>query len=76
VFLREPATAEQAMAAVQVKDGVDEARAGDGVLYFSTLRSAASRSGLTRVIGTPIYKFMTIRNWNTTVKLKDLTADC
>ncbi len=76
VFLREPATAEQAMAAVQVKDGVDEAFAGDGVLYFSTLRSAATRSGLTRVIGTPIYKIMTIRNWNTTVKLKDLAAEC
>jgi uncharacterized protein (DUF1697 family) len=76
VFLKEPATVDEAMANVRIRDGVDEARAGQGVLYFSTLKSAASRSGLTRVIGTPIYRLMTIRNWNTTVKLKDLTADC
>ena len=42
---------------------------------IATLISAASRSSLPRVVGTPIYQSMTIRNWNTTVKLVDLTRD-
>lgn len=74
VFLKEPVTPEEAMEEVKVKEGVDRAAAGPGVLYFSTLLSAASRSALTRVIGTPIYRSMTIRNWNTTAKLADLAA--
>ncbi len=73
VFLKEPATVEQAMDSVTVKHGVDDAAPGPGVLYFSTLISAATRSGLPRIVGTPIYKSMTIRNWNTTVRLRDLT---
>ena len=75
VFLKEPLTPAEAIESVKAKAGVDKAAAGPGVLYFSTLLSAASRSSLTRVVGTPIYQSMTIRNWNTTVRLAELTAD-
>ena len=49
--------------------GVDEAHAGPGALYFSRLISEASQSRLSKIVSSPIYKSVTIRNWNTTTKL-------
>ncbi len=69
IFLKEPLTAREAMKSVSVKAGVDEAHAGRGVLYFSRLTAKASASRLSRIVGLPEYKFMTIRNWNTTTTL-------
>lgn len=72
IFLKEPLTAPDAMRSVTTREGVDQAFAGNGVLYFSRLISRASQSYLTRIIGMPIYQSMTIRNWNTTTKLLEL----
>jgi len=69
IFLKKPLTASAAMKDVTVKPGVDEAFAGPDVLYFSRLSARASQSYLSRIIALPIYKAMTIRNWNTTSKL-------
>jgi uncharacterized protein (DUF1697 family) len=69
IFLNAPLTAEEAMTKVSTKEGVDEARAGAGVLYFSRLISKAAQSKLARVVSLPIYKEMTIRNWRTTTTL-------
>ena len=74
IFLLPPLSADAAMQRVGVKDGVDEAYAGDGVLYFSRLIERASQSRLSRVVGTPDYQRMTIRNWKTTTKVLDLMA--
>jgi hypothetical protein len=70
-FLKEPLTAIEAVQTIVTKEGVDQAFAGDGVLYFSRLvarltSSYASASPLCRS------KSMTIRNWNTTTKLLQL----
>jgi uncharacterized protein (DUF1697 family) len=79
IFLKAPLTAKQAMKSVRIKEGVDAAHAGKHVLYFSRLISKASQSYLTKIITLSIYQNMTIRNWNTTMKLLDLmekrTAD-
>ncbi|MCL4820158.1 MAG: DUF1697 domain-containing protein [Vicinamibacteria bacterium] len=69
LFLKAPLTAALAMQSVSARAGVDRAHAGDGVLYFSRLASRAAQSHLTRLISQPIYKSLTIRNWNTTTKL-------
>lgn len=69
LFLKPPLTAATAMKEVRMREGVDEAYAGNGVLYFSRLTARASQSYLTRIVGLPIYQQMTIRNWNTTTKL-------
>jgi uncharacterized protein (DUF1697 family) len=69
IFLKSPLTASSAAKSVPVKEGVDEAHAGAGVLYFSRLTSKAAQSRLSRIVSLPIYKSMTIRNWNTTTKL-------
>jgi uncharacterized protein (DUF1697 family) len=57
------------MRSVLTKDGVDRAHEGSGVLYFSRLTSRAAQSRLSRIVSTPAYRNMTIRNWNTTTKL-------
>ena len=72
IFLKEPLTAADAMQHVRVKEGVDQAFAGDGVLYFSRLISKASQSQITRIISSPIYRQLTIRNWNTSTRLLEL----
>jgi uncharacterized protein (DUF1697 family) len=74
VFLKEPLRAKEAMTAVKPKEGVDEAFAGPGVLYFSRFIPRASQSRLGRIVGLPVYQSMTIRNWNTTTKLAALLA--
>lgn len=69
IFLKGPLTSTQAMRVVVVRDGVDEATAGTGVLYFARLSARRTQSRMSRIVGTPEYKQMTIRNWTTTTKL-------
>ncbi|MFO7526550.1 MAG: DUF1697 domain-containing protein [Ignavibacteriaceae bacterium] len=72
IFLKEPLTAKTAMLNVSAREGVDAAYEGKKVLYFSRLIAKAGQSYLTKIISLPVYKNMTIRNWNTTTKLLTL----
>ncbi len=72
LFLKEPLAAEEAIKSVKIRAGVDNAYAGNGVLYTSRLISMAGKSYLNKIILLPIYQSMTIRNWNTTTKLLEL----
>jgi uncharacterized protein (DUF1697 family) len=74
IFLKAPLTAPLALKDVPTRAGVDQARAGSGVLYFSRLIAKASQSQLARIVSLPIYKSMTIRNWRTTTTLLQLTT--
>ena len=69
IFLKEPLTAREALEHVPTNPDVDEVATGTGVLYFSRLASRATASRLNRIVGSPIYPRLTIRNWNTTTKL-------
>lgn len=69
IYLLPPLTAAAALESVPTAPGVDEVHAGHGVLYFSRLIEEASRSRLSRLVSLPVYKSMTIRNWNTTTAL-------
>ena len=75
LFLKEPLTAVVAMRIVALKEGVEEAYAGRGGIYFSRLMSKATQSRLGKVVVLPIYKSMTIRNWNTTTALLRLMEE-
>jgi uncharacterized protein (DUF1697 family) len=75
MFLRTGVTSSEAIESVQTRADVDEAWAGDGVLYFSYLINRASQSYISRIVGSPIYRTMTIRNWNTTIKLLSLMRE-
>ena len=72
IFLMPPLTARTVVASVPIKEEVDRIWPGTGVVYFSRLTSRATQSRLSRIISLPIYKSMTIRNWNTTTKLAEL----
>lgn len=74
MFFRSPLTPEQAMAAIELKEGVDDAHAGDHAVYFRRLIARVTSSRINKIVGKPAYKFMTIRNWNTTTKLLALLA--
>jgi uncharacterized protein (DUF1697 family) len=72
IFLKAPLTSKQAMRVVQLRDGVDQAWAGSGVLYFARLSERRVQSKMSKIVGTPEYQQMTIRNWSTTTKLLNL----
>ncbi len=72
IFLKAPLSSSQALQAVDLREGVDQAWPGTGVLYFARLSERLSQSRLSRITGTKQYQNMTIRNWNTTTKLLNL----
>jgi uncharacterized protein (DUF1697 family) len=74
VYLKAPLTASAAVKSVPVREGVDDVHAGPGVLYFSRLIRRASQSRLSRLVSMPVYRSMTIRNWNTTIALGRLIS--
>lgn len=72
IFLMPPVTAAKALAVLPRNPDVDDVSAGPGVVYYSRLASKATQSRLSKVVSLPIYKSVTIRNWNTTTKLHAL----
>lgn len=72
LFLDGPLTSRVAIQSVPQRAGVDAVIEGPGVLYYSRLISQVSKSQLSRVVALPIYRSMTLRNWNTTTKLASL----
>ncbi len=67
--LKAPLTSDQAMRAVSVRDGVDQVWPGEGVVYFQRLSARRTESRMSKIAGTPEYRSMTIRNWNTVTAL-------
>jgi uncharacterized protein (DUF1697 family) len=64
--------AAEAMLVFDPREGVDTVWPGDGVIYSQRLSAQRTRSRLSKIVGTPAYKSMTIRNWNTTTALLEL----
>jgi uncharacterized protein (DUF1697 family) len=69
IFFKAPLTPAEAAEGMEAREGVDAMHTGKHTVYFSNLIAKATQSRLNRIIGTPAYRFMTIRNWNTTTKL-------
>jgi uncharacterized protein (DUF1697 family) len=74
-FVRKPTTPSRAVKVLPRREGVDQIWAGPGVIYFSRLVARASQSKMAQVITLPLYKDLTIRNWNTTSALARLSAE-
>jgi len=64
--------AQTAMRAFDPRPGVDRVWPGDGVIYSQRLSAERTRSRLNKVMSSPSYKSMTIRNWATTMALLKL----
>lgn len=69
IFLKAPLTSARLMEVLELRDGVDRAWPGTGVCYLERLSERRTQSQLSRIVSTPEYQLMTIRNWNTTTKL-------
>ncbi len=72
LFLLPPLTSEEVLEVLKLRDGVDDAWPGPGVVYVSRKAALASKSGLSKIASHPFYQRMTIRNWNTTTKLLEM----
>ncbi len=60
------------MRVVALREGVDQAWSGTGVVYFARVSARRTQSRMSRIVGTPEYRRMTIRSWATTTKLLGL----
>lgn len=58
-----------AMKVFSPREGVDRVWPGEGVVYSQRLSAKRTQSRLSKIVATPAYKQMTIRNWNTATKL-------
>jgi uncharacterized protein (DUF1697 family) len=65
-------TPKAAMAAFDPREGVDTVWPGKGVIYSQRLSAQRTKSRLGRIVSSPHYASMTIRNWATTTKLAEL----
>lgn len=75
-FLRPGLSPAAALAAMpDPHPDVDRVWKGPGVLYTTRVTALATKSRLTKVVGTKLYKEMSLRNWNTTRKLLALLDD-
>jgi uncharacterized protein (DUF1697 family) len=72
LFLKDNLDAMEVIKDLKLREGVDSVYPGHEVVYFSRLISRAGQSYLTKIITLPVYKYMTIRNWNTTSNLYEL----
>jgi uncharacterized protein (DUF1697 family) len=61
-----------AMPVFSPRDGVDVIWPGKGVVYSQRLSAQRTKSRLNRIMGSDLYKSMTIRSWATTAKLLEL----
>lgn len=66
-------TAASAMRVFDPREGVDAVWPGRGVVYSQRLSAQRTKSRMGKIVGTPEYQSMTIRNWRTTTKLLELT---
>lgn len=57
---------------VTVNPDVDEVTLGRRAFYHRRVAAMASRSRLSKIISTPIYPSLTIRNWRTTTALAEM----
>ncbi|CAN5432277.1 DUF1697 domain-containing protein [soil metagenome] len=68
-FLQDATLTKEAIAEIPVREGVDELDHRENVLYMTTKLAEKTKSGFTRMIGKPIYKKMTIRDYKTVLKV-------
>jgi uncharacterized protein (DUF1697 family) len=70
IFLMDIDAAET-MSVFSPREGVDCIWPGEGVIYSQRLSALRTKSRLNKIMGSPAYKSMTIRSWNTVVKLRE-----
>jgi uncharacterized protein (DUF1697 family) len=73
-FLRRTRDGRTLARELQPREGVDELVATKSAIIWATRRDALTRSGMQKLIGSPAYRDLTVRNLNTTLKLHELLS--
>lgn len=73
-FVRPSLNTADALAAFGLREGVDTAWAGEHAVYFQRLSAERTRSRMSKVVSSPQYADMTIRNWNTVTTLRSMLS--
>jgi uncharacterized protein (DUF1697 family) len=63
---------DEAIKVFNPREGVDKVWQGDLAIYSQRLSAQRTRSRLSKIISSPLYRQMTIRSWDTTAKLLEL----
>ena len=71
VFLME-IDRDEAFALFKPRDGVDKVWPGEAMVYSQRLSAERTKSRLSKVMESPLYKSMTIRSWQTVLKLMEM----
>lgn len=72
MFLGDDHDSVDVMAGLTIKPEIDHVKAAPGAIIWHVDRPYVTRSGMFKLIGTPLYAQMTVRNCNTVRKLADL----
>ncbi len=75
LFLWQQVDQESIMEQLPLKPDIDQAIYVPGAILWSVEREQASRSGMAKIVGTALYKQVTIRNVNTVRKIYELMRE-
>jgi uncharacterized protein (DUF1697 family) len=73
-FVRRGTDAKQVVRELEPDPAVEQVKAVDGAILWATKRDALNRSVMRKLIGGAVYKELTVRNLNTTLKLHELLS--
>jgi uncharacterized protein (DUF1697 family) len=65
-------SSDEAIKIFNPREGVDKVWQGDLAIYSQRLSAQRTRSRLSKIMSSPLYKQMTIRSWDTTARLFEL----
>jgi uncharacterized protein (DUF1697 family) len=74
IFLWDDVDTPEVIGDLPVRDGVDEVTYVPGAVLWRIDFADRTKSGKTKLVGTPLYRSMTIRNVNTVRKLAELAG--
>lgn len=72
MFLWEDVDNESALEKLYIKPDIDTVRYINGAIIWSLARENATKSGMSKIVGSALYKKITVRNINTTRKIYKL----
>lgn len=72
LFLEDSFDREDLLTELAIKPSIDTVLYSPGAILWSVFKKDVTRSGLLKIVGTPLYKAMTVRNVNTARKLYEI----
>jgi uncharacterized protein (DUF1697 family) len=75
MFLWDDVARPSVLKKIQIKPELEDVRYASGAILWRVDQENVTRSGMMKLVGTPLYKRMTIRNCNTTRKLLELMEE-